>query len=408
MNKIIKFIAGKVKKLFGKGKKGKKDKSKDGLTAEDRKKHKTYVNEIIKELSKPANIKKTPTYEAFHKDIKNRGKTLESKYNQKIKKKVRGKPVKTKITIPELSKNKKDNDVDFKISIAPNTALGGSAAPFTGGSEGYPDGMDVTARTIDDLWKDIYPKNTIPNEKDPKKRAQTAKKELKNKHQALGADQLKRLNEILKFFKGERPRKFTSVKKEDAMDSSNHTAKKHVFNAGGLVNSKYDLMMRVLRGKNSKYVNLGVNTSVAGAFKSSGAASEGIKHAIDVILTQDWENKRKKIADGTITNKIEQNVPFSAKGVKILNFDGLNKNPVADLPEYLKHPNPYKIENIPNQAVGARPLFSGDPGKVPFMTNQSLNPLTKDDSASISNVHVRIIFKSSSSNVWSINSAWPE
>lgn len=57
---------------------------------------------------------------------------LEKKYNSKLTKKVNGKPLKTTITMGALAAEKKDDDLDIKIKIAPNDAEGGVTANMDG------------------------------------------------------------------------------------------------------------------------------------------------------------------------------------------------------------------------------------------------------------------------------------
>jgi hypothetical protein len=135
INKAVKKMAKTVKKLFGKGggKGGKKgDKKDDGknkgdpkgdekLSAKDIQKHKKYAKEMKQAMEKPAS-KASVDFKAFHSERKALGKTLEKKYNPKVKQKHKGKTIKTKVIFTDVSKDQKDGDVDFKIVIAPNDA----------------------------------------------------------------------------------------------------------------------------------------------------------------------------------------------------------------------------------------------------------------------------------------------
>lgn len=79
---------------------------------------------------------------------------LEKKYNGKLTKKVNGKPLKTTITMGALAAEKKDDDLDIKIKIAPNDAVGELHLSVKGeGDEG-----------AIDLYRGIHFKKTWPDE----------------------------------------------------------------------------------------------------------------------------------------------------------------------------------------------------------------------------------------------------
>jgi hypothetical protein len=129
VDKFIGKLIQKAKRLFkkkgNKGKDGKKvEEEVKGLTPADHKKHKKYVEEIEKELKKPEK-KKPATFDDFYAAKKKQMADLEKKYNGKLTKKVNGKPLKTTITMGALAAEKKDDDLDIKIKIAPNDAEGG-------------------------------------------------------------------------------------------------------------------------------------------------------------------------------------------------------------------------------------------------------------------------------------------
>lgn len=129
VDKFINKLISKAKRLFkkkgNKSKNGKKvEEEVTGLTPADHKKHKKYVEEIEAELKKEPK-KATPTFEDFYAYRKKQMADLEKKYNSKLTKKVNGKPLKTTITMGALAAEKKDNDLDIKIKIAPNDAEGG-------------------------------------------------------------------------------------------------------------------------------------------------------------------------------------------------------------------------------------------------------------------------------------------
>ena len=122
--KIIRFIKGKLKGL-GKGKKGKKEtkdqtkkdmkKDKDGVTAADKRKHQKIGKEIEAELKKRPQ-KKPKSFEKFYESKTKKARNLEKKHQKRLKKGVR-----LKISFNNLSKDKQDGDVDFKIKIFTNT-----------------------------------------------------------------------------------------------------------------------------------------------------------------------------------------------------------------------------------------------------------------------------------------------
>ncbi|MBL0019387.1 MAG: hypothetical protein IPP17_23880 [Bacteroidetes bacterium] len=136
IDKLLLKVVGVIKKMFGKGKKGggkkkvKEDPKKDDknkLTAADKRKHEKYVNEIDKALNKKPE-QQPESYEDFHKQEEKKAKTLISKYNSKLTKKVNGKPIRTFIKFTPVGSDKADKDVDYEIEIKPNTtSLKGSA-----------------------------------------------------------------------------------------------------------------------------------------------------------------------------------------------------------------------------------------------------------------------------------------
>ncbi|SEE14580.1 hypothetical protein SAMN04487765_1553 [Tenacibaculum sp. MAR_2010_89] len=113
-------ILGKKKPKKGQAKKIKKDNKKqkpDKITAKDKAKHKKIINKIEKKLKPKA--KKGEAFDKFYARKKKEAKTLENKYQPQLKK-----GINLDIKFNELANDRKDNDVDINIKIAPNTARG--------------------------------------------------------------------------------------------------------------------------------------------------------------------------------------------------------------------------------------------------------------------------------------------
>lgn len=129
--KAFNKILGKKKPKKGDAKKIKDDNKKqkpDKLTAKDKAKHKKIASTIKKKLSEKA--KKDESFEVFHKRKQKEAKSFENKYQPQL-----NKGINIDVTLTPLASDKKDNDVDFKIKIAPNnTTDSGSAA--AGDAEG--------------------------------------------------------------------------------------------------------------------------------------------------------------------------------------------------------------------------------------------------------------------------------
>ena len=112
-------ILGKKKPKKGQAKKIKKDnknKKPDKVTAKDKRKHKKIASTIKKKLSEKA--KKDESFDAFHKRKQKEAKSFENKYQPQLKK-----GINIDVTLTSLVSDKKDNDVDFKIKIAPNDTI---------------------------------------------------------------------------------------------------------------------------------------------------------------------------------------------------------------------------------------------------------------------------------------------
>ncbi|MGQ3678469.1 DNA/RNA non-specific endonuclease [Tenacibaculum discolor] len=115
--KIFNKILGKKKPKKGQAKKIKDDNKKQKpakLTAKDKAKHKKIAKKIKKKLSVKAN--KGEEFTKFHQRKHKEAKTLENKYQPQLKK-----GINLDIKLTSMAKDQKDNDVDFKIKIAPNT-----------------------------------------------------------------------------------------------------------------------------------------------------------------------------------------------------------------------------------------------------------------------------------------------
>ncbi len=125
VNKMLKKAKKAGRKLLSKlnsGKKGSakkiKEENKNGkpeeLTAKDKELHKKIVKSIKKQLSEGS--KEGESFEKFYKRKEKEAETLEDKYQPTLKK-----GINLDIKLSSLDQDKKDNDVDFNISIAPNT-----------------------------------------------------------------------------------------------------------------------------------------------------------------------------------------------------------------------------------------------------------------------------------------------
>ena len=114
VNKIIDNLIARMvkfaKNLF-KRKTGRED---EKITNEDRKKHKIIGERIKDKLKKPSS-KKTDSFEEFYREKTEKAKKLEKENQPKLKK-----GMKLNISFGSIEKEKKDNDLDIKIKIAPN------------------------------------------------------------------------------------------------------------------------------------------------------------------------------------------------------------------------------------------------------------------------------------------------
>ncbi len=125
VTKMIKKAKAKFSKIFSK-KKPKKGQAKkikednknqkpDEITSKDKAKHKKIASAIKKKLeAKPK--QKVKDFDELYKLKKKEAKTLEDKYQPQLKK-----GINLDIKTGTLIKEKKDNDIDFKIKIHPNT-----------------------------------------------------------------------------------------------------------------------------------------------------------------------------------------------------------------------------------------------------------------------------------------------
>lgn len=138
LDKVIDFIINGIKKignkLFGKGgetkngdaKKIKEDnKNEKNVKAddEDKKKHKEIADNIKSDLNKSM-IMDDENFSEFHKRKKSESKDLENKYQPQLKK-----GVNLDILFGSVKEDEKDNDIDYKIKIAPNDLLESDTLP---------------------------------------------------------------------------------------------------------------------------------------------------------------------------------------------------------------------------------------------------------------------------------------
>ncbi|MCU0440721.1 MAG: hypothetical protein MUC49_22745, partial [Raineya sp.] len=128
VNKVVNWIADKVKKLMrkvrklwdkdGKDKKRRKhekeDHGKDEVKQEDKKKHEAIYREIRVSLKEPIG-EEVDTFEKFYQLKTSKAKKLESKYQNNL-----SKGIKIDINFDEISKGKKDENIEFSVRIAPN------------------------------------------------------------------------------------------------------------------------------------------------------------------------------------------------------------------------------------------------------------------------------------------------
>jgi hypothetical protein len=121
IDKAIDKVLLKAKKLF-KGKKGKKGnkeqenkQEKGKITEADRKKHEQIATAIKNNLTKKPK-KPQQSFEDFYKSKTQQAKNLETKYQPKLKP-----GIGLEITVGSINQEKKDDDLDFKVRIAPNT-----------------------------------------------------------------------------------------------------------------------------------------------------------------------------------------------------------------------------------------------------------------------------------------------
>ncbi|MEM6269584.1 MAG: DUF4157 domain-containing protein [Bacteroidota bacterium] len=114
INKAIDKVIKKARKIFKRGGKGTKKSAKDKKKKKDDKKHRKIGLAVKKKLRKPVK-KKDLTFEQFYAIKTKEAKALEKKYQKKLEK-----GIKLKITFGGVGQEKKDDDIDFKISIKPN------------------------------------------------------------------------------------------------------------------------------------------------------------------------------------------------------------------------------------------------------------------------------------------------
>ena len=123
VDKALDFIVKQAKKLFGR----KKGSGKEGgaVSPADEKKHQGYVKEIFKALRQPAKGGKFDTFEKFYHAKVKEAKALQKTYQAKVKK-----HIKVHILFKPLAEEKKDQDLDIKVKIAPNTTTGETEIRF--------------------------------------------------------------------------------------------------------------------------------------------------------------------------------------------------------------------------------------------------------------------------------------
>jgi len=130
INKVVGGVAKKLKKLankiLGKGDKPKpgdakkikeenKTEKPDKVDEGDKKKHREVGGKISTKL-KSNKIKEKESYEEFHKRVKDEGEALEDKYQPQL-----NKGINLDVKFKSAKEDKKDQDIDYTIKIAPNT-----------------------------------------------------------------------------------------------------------------------------------------------------------------------------------------------------------------------------------------------------------------------------------------------
>jgi hypothetical protein len=115
---FAKKIGGKLG--FGKDKKGKDNKEDK---SESEKKHAEMGNAAAQELSQKPD--KEMPYEEVRTTKEKKAKDLEAKYNNQLEK-----PVKMTISFQSAEKDKKDDDIDFTVKIAPNDTVINAQIPL--------------------------------------------------------------------------------------------------------------------------------------------------------------------------------------------------------------------------------------------------------------------------------------
>jgi hypothetical protein len=110
IEKMIDWIMKKAKALVSKKVSGEAD-----LTDDDRQKHQKYISEIIETLTKPG--KDQIPFEEFYTQKQIEAKGLEKSYGQRVRK-----GIKVTITFKNpVEKDRKDKDIDLRVTIQPNT-----------------------------------------------------------------------------------------------------------------------------------------------------------------------------------------------------------------------------------------------------------------------------------------------
>jgi hypothetical protein len=226
--------------------------------------------------------------------------------------------------------------------------------------------------------------------------------------------------------KGNTPRAFVNVAQEDAFGAAEkaHTASRHVL--GGVDAPDADAVAaRAAFGMLGGIVGgavKGMYTPDASAFKTAGDANIDVGNAIAGELTKNWNKHRLDILT---KGGVDLQVPRA--GGQIVGYQSAKGAawPIAERPTYLDP-----------AAKGQKPLFYPDPrwdtwaagpggvrgafawagafvwGGPPFSAAMSAKlkatPLTKDTSAKLVNVHVRILASEDPNHQgWFIHSAYP-
>ena len=120
--RLVNFIVTKARKFFKK----KVVKSEADVSPREKRLHQKYIQNIKDKLLKPM-VKKPKNFQEFYSFKKKEALSLANFYQKKVRK-----GIKVSIKFIPLEKDRKDNDIDLYIKIAPNTNDSREQIPFRG------------------------------------------------------------------------------------------------------------------------------------------------------------------------------------------------------------------------------------------------------------------------------------